>query len=156
CRDKGRVLEAAAGIAEESGARDDALEMYRRIYLEQPRSREAAGALEHLDSLAPASSRFSARDLPRVAARARALIDAGDGRAALATWDLALSSLPAAASDPRWRLEIAEAAIEAKQPARAMTILGSRTAPRGDTHRAWLVGRALFGLGRDNEAIANL
>lgn len=156
CRDKARVMEVAATIAEESGDRDGAIEMNRRIYLEQPRTREATSALERLDSLAPASSRFTLRDLPNVAGRARTLIDAGEGRAALATWDTVLASLPGAAADPRWRLEITEAAIEAKQPARAVSLLGSRTAPRGDTQRAWLLGRALFGLGRDNEAIANL
>lgn len=155
CREKGRVLEAATALAETSGDRGEAIELARRLYLEEPRSREAAAALDRLTALATPPLRFTTRDLPKVAARARTLIDAEDGKAALATWDLVLASVPTASSDPRWRLEIAEAAVEAKQPGRALALLRTTARP-GNAHRAWLLGRALFGVGRDREAIASL
>lgn len=155
-RDRGRVLEAAARIAEEGGDLSDALGLWRRIYFEEPRSAEAARAAARLAAVVPASRRFTSSDLDNAAARSRVLIASGDGKGALATWDFVLGAVqPSLLSAPR-RLDLAEAAIEAREHDRARALLGTPPTSRAETKRGLLLARALFGLGRDTEAISVL
>ena len=154
-REKPRVREVAARIAEEGGDGDGALELWKRIWLEDPRGPEASRAAARL-AASPAARRFSANDLLAASARSRALIDAGEGRAALAGWDLVLESVPPASLDAPRRLDVAEAAIEAREPARAIALLGKPPFSRAEPRRALLFARVLFQTGRDEEAIAIL
>ncbi len=156
CLDRARVLDAAARIAEEAGDRDGAADLYRRIWLEEPRSREAGPAFDHLSALLPAGRRFRAADLPAAAKRAAALIAAADGKGALSTWDAVLASVPSAPADSRYRLAIAEAAVEARQFGRAYAMLGPPPVRRGDATRGLLLGRALYGLDRGREGAVAL
>jgi soluble lytic murein transglycosylase len=155
CADPARVLESAARLHQDAGEADMATALFRRVYFEQPRSPEATRAASELSAQRP-SVRFKASDLPAVSARSRSLIAAGDGKGALATWDLLLSSIPATALSDTQILDISEAAIEAKEPLRALPLLGRIPAGRDPTRRALLMGRALFALGRDSEAISML
>lgn len=156
CRDRAHVLEAAAALLEQAGDRDAAAAMDRRLWLEQPRSPQAGPAFDHLSELLPPASRLRPADVPAVAARARTLLAASDGKGAYASWERLRESVPAVTADPRWRLEIAEAAVEARQAAAALPLLGRGPVRRGETRRGWLLGRALFATGRDAEGMAAL
>lgn len=156
CRDSARVMEAAAKTSKEAGDPDAALGFLRRIYFEEPRSSEAARAATKLAAVVPSSRRFGSSDPAAVVSRSRTLMAAGDGRAALATWDLFLSSVPATGLGASHRLDVAEAAIEAREHARALTMLGKPQIARGESRRGLLLARALFGLGRDTRAISAL
>ena len=156
CHDRARVMEAAAALFAGAGDPAAAAAMERRLWLEEPRSPQAGPAFERLSERLPLASRFRAADVPAVAARARILIEASDGKGAYATWERVRPSLPSVVSDPRWRLEIAEAAVEARQGAVALTLLGRGPARKGETRRGWLLGRALFAVGRDAEGIVAL
>jgi tetratricopeptide (TPR) repeat protein len=150
------MLEAAARIADDGGDPSAALALWRRLYFEHPRSAEASRAGTRLAAVTPPRARFSPADVDRAAERARVLIAAGDGRAALATWDFVLSAIPASSLAQARRLDLAEAAVEGRVHARALGLTGKPPSPRAEPRRALIYGRALFGLGRDTEAKAVL
>jgi soluble lytic murein transglycosylase len=130
--------------------------MDRRLWLEEPRSPLAGPAFDRLSGLVPLASRLRAQDAPAVAARARKLLDAGDGKGAYASWERLRESVPSVAADPRWRMEIAEAAVESRQAVLALPLLGTGPVKRGETRRGWLLGRALFATGRETQGAAAL
>jgi soluble lytic murein transglycosylase len=156
CHDRARVMDAAASLFAGSGDPAAAAAMDRRLWLEEPRSPLVGPAFERLSELLPLASRLRAADAPAVAARARELLDAGDGKGAYAGWERLRQSVPSVAADPRWRMEIAEAAVEARQPAAALALLGPVPVKRGETRRGWLLGRALFAMGRETQGAAAL
>ena len=156
CHDRARVLDAAAALFADTGDPAGAIAMDRRLWLEEPRSPQAGPAFDRLSELLPAASRLRAEDAPAVAARARKLLDAGDGKGAYASWERLRQSVPSVAADPRWRMEIAEAAVEARQAAAALPLLGPGPVKRGETRRGWLLGRAYFATGRDAQGLAAL